>query len=264
MSATVPATKLSGATLRPTPAPAATALRLDIEVVMLLLSAAVGIVILASLAAAWGRLDLGIAREDVSQALDQLSKVTKFLIKFDMGSEQTVAAWLSSVLMLLCGLLLLYIGGDKRLRGGAYTFHWLLLGVIFVGLSADESVAMHELVNKMARSYFDAGGIFFYAWIIPGMAFVGLVGITYLGFLSHLENVDRVRFILAGGVFVGGAVGLEMVEGVLADWYAEAGWPMEIAVHIEETMEFAGLLLFLYALLDHARRHCRTLTLALN
>jgi hypothetical protein len=189
--------------------------------------------------------------------------VTKFLLKFDVGGEQTVAAWVSSMLMLICALILFYLATVKRQLGQAYAMHWLGLSVVFLGLSMDEAVGFHEMTIMPLRETLQTGGVFLYAWVIPALLFVGALGIVYLGFLWHLEAAFRLRFVLAGALFVGGAVGFEMLEGAFAAFYQQHRLVHEAAVHLEDTLEFAGVLVFLHSLLLYARHQSDELRLRL-
>jgi hypothetical protein len=162
----------------------------------------------------------GVSRPEIGDSLDRLSLLAKFLLKFDVGGEQTVAAWFSSVLLLLCGLVLLHVGTLKRRFAEPYARHWLFLSFVFFGLSMDESVGFHESLIDPMRALFETSGIFLYAWIIPAIAGVLVVGLAYLGFVLHLQRHYRNRIIAAGVVFLGGAVGFEMMEGAFASFYA--------------------------------------------
>ena len=258
---------ISSAGLHQPAAPAAhrgaPACRLQIGMATLFLALAVALVVAASFSAALSLIAAGVDRHEVVPALPQLSMVTKFLLKFDVGGEQTVAAWLSSMLMLLCALLLLYLGTVKRHLGQPYAMHWLGLGLIFLGLSMDEAVGFHEMTIMPVRELLQTDGAFLYAWVVPALLFVGAVALVYLGFLWHLEPAFRLRVVLAGGLFVGGAVGFEMLEGVFASFYQQHPLVSEAAFHLEDTLEFAGILLFLNSLLLYARGQSRELQLRL-
>jgi hypothetical protein len=245
------------------PAPAGHSFRLQIGTTTLFLALAVLAVVAASFSAALSLIALDITRAELSPDLEQLSKLTKFLLKFDVGGEQTVAAWLSSMLMLLCAVALYYLAAMKRQLGQAYAMHWLGLSVVFLGLSMDEAVGFHEMMVLPMREMFHTGGIFLFAWVIPALLFVLVLGIIYLGFLRDLEAAVRRRFLLAGGLFVGGSVGFEMLEGKLAGFYQQHQLLYEAAVHLEDSLEFAGVLLFLHSLLVYARDHSRELQLRL-
>jgi hypothetical protein len=243
-------------------APADAAFRLNVGTTVLALLAAVLLIQAMSFAGALSVLDAGYTRQTV--VVHELSKLTKFLLKFDVAGEQTVGAWLSSIILMLCALVLLYIGTMRYHRDDAYARHWLGLSVIFAGLSMDEAVGLHEMTIEPIREMFGTSGIFLYAWVIPATAFVAVVGLAYLGFLRHLEPAFRLRFVVAGVLFVGGALGFEMIEGELVDFYARHLLIYEAASHLEDGLESAGELLFLYSLLLYARRHERELLIRLT
>jgi hypothetical protein len=229
-----------------------------------LLALGVLAVVAASFSGMLGVLRAGISRAEIGTSLDQLSLLTKFLLKFDVGGEQTVAAWFSSVLLLLCGLVLFHIAGLKRHFAQPYAMHWLFLSFIFLALSMDESVGFHESLIDPMQALLQTGGAFRYAWIIPAIAGVLVVGAAYLGFVLHLERGCRNRVILAGVLFLGGAIGCEMMEGAFASFYAEHLLIYETAVHVEDTLEFAGILLFLHTMLRYAEGHCRKIAIELR
>jgi hypothetical protein len=234
---------------------------LRIPYLLALLAAGVACIVALSFAGALSLIGAGVERSEVGLALDSLSKITKLLLKFDVAGEQTVAAWFSSILLLICASICLYIavmpGSDQR-------GYWAVLGVIFVGLSMDEAVGFHEMMINPVRDTLGTSGVFLYAWVIPGLIFVAVFGIAYLGFLLRLDPRIRSRMVLAGIVFVTGALGFEMMEGAFAEFYREHRLVHEIAVHIEDTLEFAGVLLFLSAILTHVTSQDRTMSLRLS
>lgn len=245
-------------------APSDPTFRLQIGMTTLFLAFAVVAVVAASFSAALSLIAADITRPEIGLALDHMSRVTKFLLKFDVGGEQTVAAWLSSMIMLLCALLLFYLATMKRHLRQPYATHWLGLAIIFLGLSMDEAVGMHEMMITPMQEMLHTEGAFLYAWVIPALVFVGAVGLLYLGFLWHLPASFRLRIIVAGAVFVGGAVGFEMLEGALAGFYRQHLVVYEAAIHLEDTLEFAGLILFLNTLLLYARTQSDELRLRLT
>lgn len=179
------------------------------------------------------------------------------------GGEANIPAWFSSCLMLVCGLLLLWIAAATRAQGGPRVRQWASLGFVFVGLSADEAAAWHELLSpafsRPARwlgSTF--GGLLSplerrpgYAWVLPGAVACTFVGLVYLRFLNQLTRRTSYLFVASGVVFVSGALGAELLGG----WYASIAGPDTVAfvaiLTVEETMEMVGLSLFAWTLLSH-------------
>jgi hypothetical protein len=58
----------------------------------------------------------------------------------------------------------------------------------------------------------------------------------------------RILFLLAGVVYVGGALGMEMVAGVYDQSHGYENAVTATMANVEETMEMAGLVIFIYAL----------------
>ena len=73
---------------------------------------------------------------------------------------------------------------------------------------------------------------------------------SYVRFLFHLPRGTRIRVALAGALFVGGALGVELVLGVWAEAHGEDNFVWEMLGLVEESMELMGSSLFLYALLE--------------
>ncbi len=170
--------------------------------------------------------------------------------RFDVNGEGTVPAYLSALLLLGCGFVLALIALDTGRR--PYHRHWVGLAVVFGLLSFDEATSWHETLIVPVRTVFGAGlsGWFYLAWVIPGGAFVAAFGLTYVGFLRHLPARYRRLFILAGALFVGGALGMELVGRRLASQGIH-GMLYTLVYSVEEGLEMTGALTFLYALLSY-------------
>jgi hypothetical protein len=167
---------------------------------------------------------------------------------FDLDNESTVPSWYSSSALLAAAGLLGLIARVERERASRDWRYWTGLAVIFALLSVDEAASIHELAIRPLRLALGVRGVLAFAWVIPGAALVALVGAIYLGFLFRLPAPTRWRFVLAGGLFVGGALGLEMVGGAL---YTAYGMGVETALEsvVEEALEMAGIVVFIHALL---------------
>lgn len=65
-------------------------------------------------------------------------------------------------------------------------------------------------------------------------------------------------------MFVGGALGMEMVGGQYADSFG-GGTPVYMAItSIEESLEMFGIVVFVYALLTYIRSHIPSATFVLS
>lgn len=172
---------------------------------------------------------------------------------FDLDREYNIPAWFSSALLLLNGLLLTGIAAAVHLQEKSFLRHWQVLAALFFFLSLDEAIRLHEqLMAPLAA--LELTGVFHYSWVIPGFIFVALVGLTYLRFVICLDEEIRRLFILAATLYLGGALGTEMVRG----WYASNFGVMSLAypliTALEESLEMLGLGVFVRALLTQLSR----------
>jgi hypothetical protein len=133
--------------------------------------------------------------------------------------------------------------------GERYTAHWLGLSAIFLGLSLDEAASFHEMVSVRLHETFGFSGYLYYPWVIPGALFAAVVGVSFLRFLVHLPSPIRRLFMLAGSLYVEGALGVEFFQGNAASTVGNATvlWSLVFGP-IEEGLEMLGVLVFLYAL----------------
>jgi hypothetical protein len=71
-------------------------------------------------------------------------------------------------------------------------------------------------------------------------------------------------FLLSGAIFVGGAIGLEMVGANFFDETNKNTWQYMTAMTVEEMMEMTGILLFIHTLLKYLRTYSPSFTLRLS
>ena len=65
------------------------------------------------------------------------------------------------------------------------------------------------------NSWFDFDGVLYFGWVIPASVLVSIFVLSYLKFLAHLPAITRFRFVRAGAIFVGGAMGGRTGPGLL-------------------------------------------------
>ena len=99
----------------------------------------------------------------------------------------------------------------------------------------------------------------YFAWVIPGAVFVVLFSAIYIPFLLHLPMQTRVQIGVAGCVYVGGALGMELAGGYHADRYGEENFAYSTIAAVEETMEMAGIVLFISALFGIMKNRIRSI-----
>ncbi len=174
---------------------------------------------------------------------------------FDLDAENNVPTWYSSGALLLCALTLLVIGLGKRDLKDRYAAHWLALAGMLGWISMDEAASVHEMSIPLLRPLFQSsgygGGYLWFTWVVIGAALVLVVGLSYARFLAHLPAVTRRLFVLAATLYVGGAIGVEMLGAKYAFLFGQRGYPYALLTMTEETLEMVGVVVLLYSLLTY-------------
>ena len=115
---------------------------------------------------------------------------------------------------------------------------------------------LHERLIVPVRSLVSGSGFLYYAWVLPYGILVALFLAVYAGFVRRLPAATRRLFLLAGALYVSGALGFELVEGLYA---SRAGGRLFAAlITVEECLEMLGVVLFIYALLSYLKEEKAT------
>lgn len=181
-----------------------------------------------------------------------------------LDSERNLATWYGSTLLLLVCILLAVICAATRASGGSRVWHWGVLSATFAFLSLDEAVSLHERTMAPLREMLGTSGWLYWAWVIPASVLVLVFGLAYLPFLARLPARSRGLFVLSGLLYVGGALGVEMLTGQIQDTLGGRSVWFALATILEEMLEMAGAILLIYALLDYAGRRWGSLSLQLG
>jgi len=170
----------------------------------------------------------------------------------DVDREANIPTWFSSSVLLLCSALLAAITSSVKTRGDHYTPYWGIMSVIFVLLSVDETIGVHERWIEPLQASLDTHGLLYYAWVIPGGAFVVIFLLAYMRFVFNLPVKIQRLFIAAGGLYVLGSLGMEMAGGLIIEELGDVrNLPYLTLTTIEEFLEMTGAIIFLYALMQY-------------
>jgi hypothetical protein len=140
---------------------------------------------------------------------------------------------------------------------------WLGLALLFVFLSLDEVAGIHEYPIEPLRQAFDASGYLYYPWVVPAAILVAMLGFSYARFLVRLPRPTRWGFLLAGGLYIAGALGVEMLSGAQASAHGEENLVYALIVTLEEACEMTGVAVFIGVLLAYLRTRSKTVSLSL-
>jgi hypothetical protein len=179
------------------------------------------------------------------------SFVTSIIDLFSVNSEETIPTWYSTLILFVSSMLLAFIAAAKQVNQDPYRRYWVGLAVVFLYLSMDEGAVIHEIFVDPLQAAFDATGYLAFAWQIVAVPMVIIFALLYLRFLLHLQSRTRNLFILAGLLYVGGAL---VVEAISANrWYLDGGITFQyLAIGtVEELFEMLGVAVFIFALLTY-------------
>lgn len=169
---------------------------------------------------------------------------------FSLDGEFNIPAWYSAFSLLFCSGLLKVITVIKT--KDRHFSYWKTLSFIFLYLSLDEAFSFHEiLIIPSVRQALHLNPIFFQTWVIPGVALVAVFAFKYLKFWLALPPKTRYLFFIAAVVYVGGALGMEMIGGLLIEDFGRRSIIALTGIVIEESLEMIGIVIFIYALLAY-------------
>jgi hypothetical protein len=177
------------------------------------------------------------------------------LRRVSLIAEGTIPSWYSSLLLASASVLLAAAAFAEPRRGRDGRQSWAVLSVIFLYLSADEAAALHETTVPVLVKLGIASGFLYYPWVVLGIVFVVLLALYLFPWLRGLERQTRRLFLISACLFVGGAVGFEMIGARLAESTgSSATVPWVTLAAVEEGLEMLGSSVFVYALLTHLQR----------
>jgi len=212
---------------------------------------AIGVLVIGNLISVYY---LNSARTNV---LD-LPKVPRLLVKLlNVNLEANLPTYFSALVLLGDAILLAFIAYGSKAIGERF-WHWIGLSAIFVFISLDEMIQIHEQLRAPMEALFNTSGLLYFAWFIPYLALVVIIGIAYFKFMMRLPKKILKLFILAGVVFVFGAVGMEMLGGMHAEVHSEDTLTYALMYSFEEFLEMSGAVIFFYALIFYIEMKFKT------
>lgn len=177
----------------------------------------------------------------------------------DFGYEGNLTAFLSALILLAAALACLgNAAGDGRqplLAFRAGWPGWRVLALIFVFLSIDEAVELHENFNRIELGLDDSLAFLnLYTWVAAYLPAAILMGLACVPFLRRLPRRTAALIGLSGMLFLTGAVGLELI-GAWQRVVLGLG-PNDLALVLrglaEEVTEIIAVILFIGAALEYA------------
>ena len=187
---------------------------------------------------------------------------------FFVDKERNIPTYFSALLLLTASTLLGVIAFFRKRDRSADSTYWLVLSLGFAYMSADEVLQIHEKLVRPIREVLGLSqstlGIFYFTWVIPGMAIILLLGIYFLRFLINLQKQTRIDFIVAAALYLGGAIGVELLGGFYAESHGQLNYTYCFLATVEETLEMVGVVVFIRAILSYIESNYPKITIELK
>jgi len=190
---------------------------------------------------------------------------------FDLDRENSIPTWFSMMNLLLSSVLAFVIYNHCRPAKGRDCHYWLMLGILFLGLSAEEVIGIHERITHFHNLRgSDIKLISLNAWVVYGAVFAASTALYFVPFLLRLERRMALMILLSGGIFLSGALLSEFLQTLMWDNHPRM-WsdgetlpparPSDFLVFLEEAGEMYGVALFNSTLFAIIHRLGATLTI---
>ena len=162
---------------------------------------------------------------------------------FSLSYEANLPTWFSSSLLLACAV----AAGAVALRAPAWRKHWWFISALAAYMSLDEAAEIHEHLG----GHIAGSGVLYFDWVLPAAVIVVVLVAAYVPFIRALAPRTRMRLVIAGCIYVGGALVMELPLGAWTEGHGADSLGYAMIDWVEETMEMVGAVLAFTALLAH-------------
>ena len=173
----------------------------------------------------------------------------EWMVIFNMDREMNFPTLYTVILLIICATFLKQIAILEKNHQIFLIKYWKTLSFIFIFLAFDEALQIHEIliIPGLGKKL---PGIFHFVWVITYGIAVAILGLYLAKFTFNLPKKIQRLFLLSASLYIGGALGMEMLEGL---WVRRAGGMQNLVYSLlastEEMMEIIGLIIFSYSLI---------------
>ena len=181
----------------------------------------------------------------------EIDQLKRWIALFYLDGERNIPTYFSALLVLVAALLLAIIAVLGQRQNVPHATKWAVLSVGFLVMGFDEAFEFHERLISPIRGLLGDGNlsIFHFAWTLPAIALVFFLGLYFARFLLQLPANTRSRFCFAAALYLGGAIGIELIGGSYAKANGQQSLAFSMIATLEECLEIAGLIFFIWALI---------------
>ncbi len=195
---------------------------------------------------------------------NDLTAENVFFKKTNFDSEKNIPTTFAALLHFFASIVLFKVG-LTALKIKNRNYFWFSISFVFLFLGFDELLRIHEKFTGQSSALMDNADIFLYSWIVYYLLAALILGLIFLKPLLELPKKTLINFIIAGGIFVFGAVVLENIAGTYVVNHAIEKSQVIITPEIfilatvEELCEMFGVTYFIFSILKFREKYKRTL-----
>lgn len=190
---------------------------------------------------------------------------------FNFDTESNFPTLFNGLLLAMASFLAFSISRCLKARGGSdLTFSWKAAGFVLAFMCLDELCHIHESIGWILMTRVETEGAIDWPWVIPyGILALAVAGF-FMRFFFKLQPKYRAYLAIAGGLYVGAAIGLEMMEAMHLEGVNDAGeegqYSLGFAIlySIEESLEMIAVMIAISGFMAYAIEHCDGLNLRLR
>ncbi len=175
---------------------------------------------------------------------------------FDLDREGNLSTLYNALLILGAALLAALIALWRQDRDLPEWTAWSGIALIFSFLFVDELCALHDSLDFVLAERMNSSGALSWPWVIAYGVLTLFVAVVFLPFFFRLPRCFRFRFGMAAVLYVGGAIGLEMIAASQVAAIGGEGPAYPWLVAVEESLEMGAFLLVIDSLLQYLECEC--------
>lgn len=168
-----------------------------------------------------------------------------------VDDEQNFPTLFSALLWAFSALCSAVVTVLARKRKGPDVWRWAALSLGFLYIAFDEGLALHERLRVPLRALLGSGNLDRSYLAIRGLAVVLVLTLMFWGFLRRLPAKMRFTFLIAAFLFLGGAVGVDIIGMNYAEVHGDNNLTGAMIATVEESLEMAGVIVLIYGLLTY-------------
>lgn len=182
---------------------------------------------------------------------------------FYVDAESNFPTFFACLLLLAATSLLTLIACWHKRRGEQGQYHWAMLAGGFAFMAIDEFTSLHERLILPFRALLGGSelGIFYFAWVLPAIVCIAVLGLVFFRFWLRLPEPTRTLAFISALLYLGGCIGCEFLGGWYAEREGQANLTYTFIATLEESLEMAGVIVFIGTLLRYLEQQTPRLEL---